>query len=113
MKHSVWLAGIMALCTSVTPGCAMQSGAKFDIAYADQIERGKTTKADVREHLGKPGTITIREGGEVWTYAHQQGQNWIGGVASAYTGKYKMTSESLTVIFDGDVVKDFSYMKSE
>lgn len=104
----------VALCmSSIVSGCAMQSGREFDTAYVDQIARGKTTKAEVRSHLGEPISVTTNADGEVWSYAHQQGQNWMGGVASAYTGKYKMTGEGLTIVFSGDVVKDFTYTKSQ
>jgi outer membrane protein assembly factor BamE (lipoprotein component of BamABCDE complex) len=83
-------------------GCAMQGGKEFDTDYVSRIERGATTKADVRANLGEPvSRSTAGTGEETWSY-----------VVGVYTGKHKMSGKSLTIMFSGDTVKDYTYSES-
>lgn len=94
-------------------GCAMQGGREFDTGYVAQIQRGVTTKTDVRQHLGEPVSVTTAGNGEdVWSYAHQKGPNQMQAVLGAYTGKVPMSMQSLTIIFTGDTVKDYTFSTS-
>jgi outer membrane protein assembly factor BamE (lipoprotein component of BamABCDE complex) len=94
-------------------GCAMQGGKEFDTGYVSRIERGTTTKADVRANLGEPvSRSTAGNGEEVWHYAYQKGPNHFQSVVGAYTGKVPMSGKSLMITFSGDLVKDYTYSES-
>jgi outer membrane protein assembly factor BamE (lipoprotein component of BamABCDE complex) len=91
-------------------GCAMQGGRDFDTGYVVSIQRGTTTKADVRANLGEPvSRSTGGNGEEIWSYLYQKGPNQFQAVMGAYTGKVPMSGKSLTITFSGDLVKDYSY----
>lgn len=57
-------------------GCASSFGAKqiTDEKVVAQIEKGKSTKADVEKLLGKPASVDFTDAGfEKWFYAHTWG----------------------------------------
>ena len=99
-------AGAAVLLAITLGACATKQGRDFDDAYARQITPGETTKADVRNKLGRP-VIVSREGAEdVWIYAYYEGggmKNWFGPYNQSGTQK------RLVVTFAGDRVKQATF----
>lgn len=93
------------------PACStLSQGTKFDDAYVSQIQRGSTTKADIRRHLGEPASITSTSAGEVWTYQYSDGGSYWNMVKSTYgLASQKINLQMLTLTFSGDKVKDYTH----
>ena len=95
--------------------CATQLGRDFDDAYAQQIKPGATTKAEIREKLGRPPLVNGPADEEVWTYAHYKGR----GIGINFIDALGMSDEDLqgglgkqkrlVVIFKGDVVRSAKF----
>lgn len=108
------IALIVVLAVLAGPGCAPKMGRDINKSSVSAIERGVTTKAQVRESLGEPRSVTTTPTGETWSYQYMQGMNyaetWGAFLGTRdYGGIHKM----LVVTFDGDRVKDYSYMESK
>ena len=76
-----------------------------DVTYQDveqALIKGRTTQAEVQERFGKPTSVSHFNGQETWTYNLTQIDPLSVAVGA---GKYR----NLTVMFTGNVVKDFSY----
>jgi len=104
---------IMLLTLAVAlAGCA-SSGHELDQSKVAQIKRGETTKAQVREWLGKPEQIAVDDSGvETWTYiyvrASAQAQNFI-PVVGIFDSGYDMQNQTTTVVFRPDgIVKSMT-----
>ncbi len=94
--------------------CATSMGRKFDTSYVNKIERGVTTKADVRKNIGEPGSVTFTSHGENWSYHYSPGINVIDIYAAQLGGDGLSASTStLAVTFKGDVVSDYTFSKSQ
>ena len=105
---------IIVLAVLVGPSCAPKIGRDINKSSVSAIERGVTTKAQVRQNLGEPNSITTTSTGEIWSYRYMQGMNyaetWGAFLGTRdYGGVHKM----LIVTFDGDRVKDYSYTESK
>ena len=94
-------------------GCASgRYGRELDPSFVQQIERGKTTKAEIRRQLGEPLTVTTSPQGEMWRYSYSGGLAYWDMMAAGLTGSLDPASvkvQNLTIIFEGDLVKDFSF----
>jgi outer membrane protein assembly factor BamE (lipoprotein component of BamABCDE complex) len=99
-----------ALCTAVG-GCSTPStGRDFDDAYVAKLQRGATTKAQVRQAFGEPLSVAQHAEGETWTWSFQSGGSYGNMVASAYgLASQQVKSKILNITFAGEKVKDFNY----
>ena len=61
----VWI----LLCAVLLAGC-FTVGRDFSPQVLQRIERGETTREQVREMLGTPARIGVEDGRLVWTYVH-------------------------------------------
>jgi hypothetical protein len=92
--------------------CASTVGRKFDTGYVAHIERGKTTRTEIREHLGAPErTINSGDpGAETWIYQYLDAGSYMARAVQQFTLKTPASSaQSITVTFSGNVVRDFTY----
>jgi len=104
----------VALCAFLVIGCATKIGRDFNTSYISQIVRGKTTKAQVRENIGIPKSVTTTSAGEMWLYQQFEGGNYFENMGAALgMSELKSKHKSLTITFDGNLVKDFSYTKGD
>jgi outer membrane protein assembly factor BamE (lipoprotein component of BamABCDE complex) len=107
------IALILVLVVLVCPGCS-PIGRDIKKSSVSGIERGVTTKAQVRQNLGEPQSVRTTSTGEVWSYRYMQGMNYGESWAALFGAReYGGTSKMLIVIFDGDRVKDYSYTESK
>jgi outer membrane protein assembly factor BamE (lipoprotein component of BamABCDE complex) len=91
--------------------CATRLGRNFDEDYARQIKPGETTKAQVRDKLGRP-TLVSRAGEEdTWIYAYYEGagmgfelRKWFGQTEP--NNQLGGQQKRLVVTFKGDSVKE-------
>lgn len=95
--------------------CATKLGRDFDDAYAKQIKPGTTTKAEIREKLGRPPLVNGPADEEVWTYAYYEGRgvaygllDWI-GLSDVDPQEGPGRQKRLVVLFKGDVVKSAKF----
>jgi outer membrane protein assembly factor BamE (lipoprotein component of BamABCDE complex) len=101
---TLFLAGGLAGCASV--------GKPIDQTKVQQIEKGKTTRAEVDKLLGKPTSITMTTSGEIsYTYMFSRSDpkpaNFI-PVVGLFAGGSVGHGETVIIIFDGhSVVKDY------
>lgn len=110
--HVPLAAVLAALGTApLAAGCSTPSqGRKFDDAYVAQIQRGKTTKTDIRKALGDPGSVSSTAEGDVWTCQYSDGGSYWNMVGATYgLTSQKTNLQMLTINFRGDVVRDFTH----
>jgi len=80
----------------------------FTAKHIQSIEKGRTTKASVEKAFGKPKTIGRDDAGlETWGYIYIDLNVPLKG------GDVKGDIQRLTLTFDGETVKSFSYEFSE
>lgn len=110
MKHGTLITLVFALATCAG-GCSTPStGRDFDDAYVARIQRGSTTKAQVRQAFGEPLSVAQHAEGETWTWSFQSGGSYGNMVAATYgLASQQVKSKILNVTFVGDKVKDFNY----
>lgn len=112
MKHTCLAAVLLAALVAVS-GCASSAqGRKFDDEYVSQIRKGATTKAQIRQHLGEPVSVSRTSDMETWTYSYSNAYGR-GYVQAATFGlvKEKSDDQMLVVVFKGDVVVEYQYTK--
>ena len=105
MKHYVVLTAVLL----ILAGCAATTGRRFDSSLVDNIQKGKTTKQEIRKWFGEPVSASVdSSGSEVWRYSYQEipASTMFLGVFGA-EGK----QETLIINFSRDVVKEFSRTK--
>ena len=104
-----------AVLLAITLGaCATQQGRDFDAAYASEIKPGETTKADIRNKLGRP--VLVSHGGEedVWIYGYYEGGG-LGVTLKRWFGQADLNNplgaqqKRLVVTFKGDSVKEATF----
>ncbi len=105
----------IALAITLT-ACATNMGREFDTAYAQQIKPGETTKAQIREKLGRPPLVRKAGDDDVWTYAYYLGRSpalyvmdTLGFTDADMQGQGKQ--KRLVITFKGDVVKDSKFVE--
>jgi outer membrane protein assembly factor BamE (lipoprotein component of BamABCDE complex) len=107
------LAIALVVAVAVAAGCASTSqGRKFDDAYVSQIRKGVTTKAQVREHLGEPVSVTQSPDIETWTYSYSDayGRAYVQAATFGLV-REKSDDQMLIIAFKGNVVVEYSYTK--
>ena len=109
-------AGIAILLAITLGACATKLGRNFDDAYARQITPGETTKADIRNKLGRPPVVRRDGESDVWIYAYYEGggpgatlNSWFG--QSDPNNPLGAQQKRLTVTFNGDRVKDARFIQ--
>ena len=89
--------------------CATKLGRNFDDTYAQQIKPGETTKAEIRERLGRPPLVRGSKDQETWTYAYYEGRNWgykiVDMMGFTDADETQGKQKRLVVDFKGDVVR--------
>ncbi len=110
MSKTRWIALAIAV-SAAASGCSTPStGRDFDDAYVAKLQRGSTTKAQVRQAFGEPLSVAQHADGETWTWSFQGGGSYGNMVASAYgLASMQVRSKILNITFAGDKVKDFNY----
>lgn len=95
MRKIIVIAFIMLFASS----CATSIGGKsFNYSAVRDIEKGKSTKEDVRKVLGEPLSVRNTENGEVWIYYESE------------VGFLFNSTHSLDLYFSGEgVVSDYRY----
>jgi outer membrane protein assembly factor BamE (lipoprotein component of BamABCDE complex) len=94
-------------------GCASNAqGRKFDDAYVSQIKKNVTTKAQIRENLGEPVSVSTTSDLETWTYSYSNayGRAYIQAATFGLV-KEKSDDQNLIVVFKGNVVVEFTHTK--
>ena len=94
-------------------GCASTSqGRKFDDSYVTQIRKGVTTKATIKQHFGEPVSTTKSSDFETWTYSYSDayGRGYIQAMSYGLV-REKPDDQLLIVVFQGDVVMEYTYTK--
>lgn len=93
-------------------GCAVDVGREFNADQVSRIQKGVTTKEDVRRMLGEPQSITLGSEGDNWTYQHLKGKNMIQLYGELFRGSLSNESSVLIVNFNGNVVKDYAFTET-
>ena len=93
---------VLIACMTVMSGCG-SVGKDFDTARAQTIEKGKTTKADIKKMFGAPFKTGVQNGNPVWVYEK-----------NVYRAVGKDSSKSLIVEFDANgIVRGHQIMVDE
>ena len=93
---------VLIACMAVMSGCG-SVGRDFDTEMAQTIEKGKTTKADIKRMFGLPFKTGVQNGNPVWVYEK-----------NVYRTMGKDSSKSLIVEFDSNgIVKGHQIMVDE
>jgi outer membrane protein assembly factor BamE (lipoprotein component of BamABCDE complex) len=107
------IAPLVVLALLIVPGCAPKIGRDFNKSSISNIEPGVTTKAEVRENLGQPQTITAKSTEEVWSYQYMEGANYPEAWAAFFGAReHRGIGKMLVVTFEGDRVSDFLYRET-
>ncbi len=102
---------LLLLAMGVILGCST-AGAKFDATKVRNIVKGSTTKDDVRRYFGDPLRTENDPNGEAWVYSYVDTHTTAAGVVGHVTvgvDQSESTVQTLTIVFDGEVVKDFHF----
>lgn len=112
----------LVLCASLVTGCAVKTGNdKLEDVTSESVGKSiikeKSTKANVKEFYGEPQKVDFMANGlEKWEYEHlrKSGKaiNYV-PVANWVVGGTNDTKKSLVILFDGDIVKNYSMAVSE
>lgn len=70
MKQS--LTGILLLVTLITFSACSNVGTNFDTSMVKQIQKGKTTQADIENMFGQPYKTGVQNGHPAWVYEFDQ-----------------------------------------
>jgi outer membrane protein assembly factor BamE (lipoprotein component of BamABCDE complex) len=107
------IAPLVVLALLIVPGCVPKIGRDFNKSSISNIEPGVTTKAEVRENLGQPQTITAKSTEEVWSYQYMEGANYPEAWAAFFGAReHRGIGKMLVVTFEGDRVSDFLYREA-
>ena len=107
-------AGFTIVLALTLSACATRMGRDFDSDYAQRIKPGETTKAEVREKLGRPPLISRSQDGEIWTYAYYKGRGALAvmdmlGMTDA-EDRDQGSQKRLTINFKGDTVAEAKFV---
>lgn len=105
----VWTLALFALATVASFSCAVHGNKSItDPKIVAQVEKGKSTKADVKKVLGEPATVDFSDTGlEKWIYVYTKAQ--VRGTtfipfAGNFVGGTDTKTDTLTVQFDKEGV---------
>jgi predicted small secreted protein len=112
----------LAICASLLTGCAVKTGNdKLEDVSSESVGKviikDKSTKANVKEAYGEPQKVDFMANGlEKWEYSHirkaGKAVNYV-PVVNWVVGGTNDTTKSLVILFDGDIVKNYSMAVSE
>ena len=105
---------VASVCLVLSTGCN-SAGKAFNVDNVRLIEKGTTTKSDVRDYFGDPLRREVGLYGEVWTYTYMDSRATPIGVIGAVTigvDQAKTDVNKLKILFEDDTVKDFEYSSS-
>jgi outer membrane protein assembly factor BamE (lipoprotein component of BamABCDE complex) len=91
----------------------MNTGRDFNVIDASKIQRGVSTREDVRKVLGKPFSTSINNGKESWSYMYaDSGVKFIPLPGIPYSTGHQKT-KIVNITFDGDVVETCDVRENE
>jgi outer membrane protein assembly factor BamE (lipoprotein component of BamABCDE complex) len=112
----------LLLCASLATGCAVKSGNdkledNTNESISKMITKEKSTKSNIKELLGEPQKVDFLANGlEKWEYSHlrkaAKAVNYV-PVANWFVGGTNDTTKTLVILFDGDVVKNYTTAVAE
>ena len=91
----------------VLVGCGGTVGRPFPVGATAQLQRGQSTRADVRQLLGDPVSVSTGTAGETWLYLYQNQDAKTFPIPELLTEQGAAPQQSVSVMFEGDVVRDF------
>ena len=110
------------LCASLATGCAVKSGNdkledNTNESISKMITKEKSTKSNIKELLGEPQKVDFLANGlEKWEYSHlrkaAKAVNYV-PVANWFVGGTNDTTKTLVILFEGDVVKNYTTAVAE
>ncbi len=118
MKNKIlMLASSFVVAGLLLNGCAVKTGNdKLEDTTSKAIEgiikKDTTTKNEIKNKFGEPSKVDFMANGlEKWEYEHTRKQakavNFI-PVANWFVGGTNDTKKTLVILFDGDIVKNYS-----
>ena len=121
MTKTLKLASLL-LCASLATGCAVKSGNdkledNTNESISKMITKEKSTKSNIKELLGEPQKVDFLANGlEKWEYSHlrkaAKAVNYV-PVANRFVGGTNDTTKTLVILFEGDVVKNYTTAVAE
>ncbi len=112
----------LAVCASLLTGCAVKTGNdKLEDVTSESVGKNiikeKTTKTKVKEIYGEPQKVDFLANGlEKWEYSHlrkaAKAVNYV-PVANWFVGGTNDTTKTLVILFEGDVVKNYTTAVAE
>jgi outer membrane protein assembly factor BamE (lipoprotein component of BamABCDE complex) len=121
MTKTLKLASLL-LCASLATGCAVKSGNdkledNTNESISKMITKEKSTKSNIKELLGEPQKVDFLANGlEKWEYSHlrkaAKAVNYV-PVANWFVGGTNDTTKTLVILFEGDVVKNYTTAVAE
>lgn len=108
---------LIAFASTLSIGCA-SAGTMVEQSAVEQIERGKTTKAEVLALLGPPMSNSLMGDGRemmIWSYTYAQAKtaSFI-PVVGIFAGGTEMDMTTFQVIFDeNDIVEDYLWSQGQ
>ena len=121
MTKTLKLASLL-LCASLATGCAVKSGNdkledNTNESISKMITKEKSTKSNIKELLGEPQKVDFLANGlEKWEYSHlrkaAKAVTYV-PVAIWFVGGTNDTTKTLVILFEGDVVKNYTTAVAE
>ena len=121
MTKTLKLASLL-LCASLATGCAVKPGNdkledNTNESISKMITKEKSTKSNIKELLGEPQKVDFLANGlEKWEYSHlrkaAKAVNYV-PVANWFVGGTNDTTKTLVILFEGDVVKNYTTAVAE
>ena len=122
MKKMTRIIAMTALASVLVTGCAVKSGNdkledNTNESISKMITKEKSTKSNIKELLGEPQKVDFLANGlEKWEYSHlrkaAKAVNYV-PVANWFVGGTNDTTKTLVILFEGDVVKNYTTAVAE
>lgn len=98
---------IIFLSMLLTAGCFSSSGTghyggDFDIAKAESIKEGVTTKSQILTSFGEPQTHSVTDSIETWIYTYALSKVKTSGSMFGATSDIKTNYKTLLIVFNPD-----------
>ena len=108
----------IAVATSLFCGCAVKSGNEkledsSSASINEFIKKDITTKEEVKAKLGEPSSVDITSIGEKWQYEHIRNLVNFVPLVNWFVAGTNDTKKTLVILFDGDIVKNYSVAVAE
>ncbi|WP_261119026.1 META domain-containing protein [Serratia ficaria] len=111
---------VAAMVAFLLAGCASSGNRSIEretqATIQSKIEKGVTTKAEVKRHFGDPMSVSFTDGGnEVWSYTLAKvkidGKTFIPFYGLFHNGS-KTNTKQLVILFKNDVVEKYTMSES-